>query len=73
MDKLDGPINTMIEKIEEILTIFEEKSKNFINIIMNYTNAEEKKEAMKIFNEIQDINTKIVSLINDYSAQLIQK
>ena len=72
MDKLDGPINTMIEKIEEILTIFEEKSKNFINIIMNYTNAEEKKEAMKIFNEIQDINTKIVSLINDYSAQLIQ-
>lgn len=43
MDKLDGPINTMIEKIEEILTIFEEKSKNFINIIMNYTNAEEKK------------------------------
>jgi hypothetical protein len=39
---------------------------------MNYTNAEEKKEAMKIFNEIQDINTKIVSLINDYSAQLIQ-
>ena len=72
MDKLDGPINTMIEKIEEILTTFEEKSKNFINIIMNYTDPEEKKAAMKIFNEIQEINSKIVSLINDYAAQLIQ-
>ena len=39
---------------------------------MNYTNPEEKKAAMKIFNEIQEINSKIVSLINDYAAQLIQ-
>jgi DNA polymerase III alpha subunit len=39
---------------------------------MNYTDPEEKKAAMKIFNEIQEINSKIVSLINDYSAQLIQ-
>ena len=72
MNKLDGPINQMIDEIENIFETFEEKSKNFINIIMTYSNSEEKKTAMKIFNEIQDINTKIVSLINNYSAQLVQ-
>ena len=39
---------------------------------MNYRNPDEKKQAMKIFNEIQEINTKIVKLINDYSSQLIE-
>ena len=72
MNKLDGPINTMIEEIENILNTFEDKSKNFIKIIMNYTNPEEKKSAMKIFSEIQNLNTQIVSLINDYSLQLVE-
>ena len=72
MNKLDGPINSMIEEIENILNTFEEKSKDFINIIMNYSNPEEKKSAMKIFSEIQNLNNKIVSLINDYSLQLIE-
>ena len=72
MNKLDGPINSMIDEIEDILNTFEEKSKDFINIIMNYSSSDEKKTAMKIFNEIQDINTQIVSLINNYSAQLIE-
>ena len=72
MNKLDGPINSMVEEIENILNAFEEKSRNFINIIMNYSNPDEKKQAMKIFNEIQEINTKIVKLINDYSSQLIE-
>ena len=72
MNKLDGPINSMVEEIENILNAFEEKSRNFINIIMNYSNSDEKKQAMKIFNEIQEINTKIVKLINDYSSQLIE-
>ena len=72
MNKLDGPINLMIEEIENILNTFEEKSKNFINIIMNYTAPEEKKGAMKIFSEIQNLNNKIVSLINDYSQKLIE-
>ena len=62
----------MIEEIENILNTFEDKSKNFINIIMNYTNPEEKKSAMKIFSEIQNLNTQIVSLINDYSLQLVE-
>ena len=72
MNQLDGPINSMIDEIENILNIFEEKSKNFINIIMNYTNPDEKKSAMKTFNEIQQLNTKIVNLINDYSEKLIE-
>lgn len=72
MNKLDGPINSMIDEIENILNTFEEKSKDFINIIMNYSNPEEKKSAMKIFSEIQNLNNKIVSLINDYSLQLIE-
>ena len=72
MNKLDGPINIMIEEIENILNTFEEKSKDFINIIMNYSNSEDKKTAMKIFNEIQEINTRIVTLINEYSLQLVQ-
>ena len=72
MNQLDGPINSMIDEIENILNIFEEKSKNFINIIMNYTNPNEKKLAMKTFNEIQQLNNKIVALINDYSAKLIE-
>ena len=72
LNKLDGPINLMIEDIDNIFNIFEDKSKQFINILMNYINTEEKKEAMKIFNEIQSLNTKIVTLVNDYSLQLIQ-
>ena len=72
LNKLDGPINSMIEEIDNILNSFEGKSKKFINIIMNYKNSEEKKEAMAIFNEIQSLSNKIVTLINDYSFQLIQ-
>ena len=72
MNNLDGPINSMIDEIENILNIFEEKNKEFINIIMTYTNPEEKKAAMKIFNEIQKLNSKIVILINDYSVKLIE-
>ena len=61
-----------LEEIDNILNSFEGKSKKFINIIMNYKNSEEKKEAMAIFNEIQSLSNKIVTLINDYSFQLIQ-
>ena len=60
MNKLDGPINDMIEEIENIFNSFEEKGKKFINIIMNYTNSSEKQNAINLINEIKELNNNIV-------------
>ena len=60
MNKLDGPINDMIEEIENIFNSFEEKGKKFINIIMNYINSSEKQNAINLINEIKELNNNIV-------------
>ena len=65
MNKLEGPINKMIEEIENIFNSFEEKGKIFINNIMNYTNSEEKNPLMNILNEIKELNNKLLSLIDE--------
>jgi len=65
MNKLEGPINKMIEEFENIFNSFEEKGKIFINNIMNYTNSEEKNALMNILNEIKELNNKLVSLIDE--------
>ena len=65
MNKLEGPINKMIEEIENIFNSFEEKGKIFVNNIMNYTNSEEKNALMNILNEIKELNNKLLSLINE--------
>jgi hypothetical protein len=72
LDQLDGPINSMIDDIENILNSFEEKCKQCINIIMTYTNNQEKQTAIQIFNELKELNKNIISLINDYSLKMIQ-
>jgi len=65
MNKLYEPINTMTGEIENIFNSFEEKGKKFINNIMNYTNPEEKKVGMNILNEINELNNRLVSLIDE--------
>ena len=65
MNKLEGPINKMIEEIENIFNSFEEKGKIFVNNIMNYTNSEEKNALMNILNEIKELNNKLLSLIDE--------
>ena len=65
MNKLYEPINTMIGEIENIFNSFEEKGKKFINNIMNYTNPEEKKVGMNILNEINELNNRLISLIDE--------
>ena len=72
MNKLDGPINDMIEEIENIFNSFEEKGKKFINIIMNYTNSSEKQNAINLINEIKELNNNIVSVINNIYLKLIE-
>ena len=68
---LDGPINSMIEEIENIFTDFEEKSKTFINII--YDSPKEKTQAFKIFKEILELNTKILELIEKQKKELFSQ
>ena len=65
MNKLEGPINKMIEEFENIFNSFEEKGKIFINNIMNYTHSEEKNALMNILNEIKELNNKLLSLIDE--------
>ena len=65
MNKLEGPINKMIEEFENIFNSFEEKGKIFINNIMNYTNSEEKNALMNILNEIKELNNKLLSLMDE--------
>ena len=72
MNKLDGPINDMIEEIENIFNSFEEKGKKFINIIMNYTNSSEKQNSINLINEIKELNHNIVSVINNIYLKLIE-
>ena len=72
MNKLDGPINDMIEEIENIFNSFEEKGKKFINIIMNYINSSEKQNAINLINEIKELNNNIVSVINNIYLKLIE-
>ena len=68
LNNLDKPINSMIEDIENIFNDFEEKSKNFINIIFYSPN--EKEKAFRIFNEIRELNTKIMELIEMHKKKL---
>ena len=68
LNNLDKPINSMIEDIENIFNEFEEKSKNFIDIIYNSQNQREK--AIKIFKEIQELNSKIIYLIDKQKKDL---
>ena len=65
MNKLEGPINKMIEEFENIFNSFEEKGKIFINNIMNYTNSDEKNALINILNEIKEFNNKLLSLIDE--------
>ena len=70
MNILDTPINSMIDSLEKIFELFEEKSKDFINIIYNYKNSEEKKKAFDIFKEIQKINSDIVNSVGLFGEKL---
>ena len=70
MNSLDGPINSMIDSIETIFKVFEEKSKEFIKIIYNYENAEEKQKAFEIFEEIKKLNFEMVNLVDSHGEKL---
>lgn len=72
MNKLEGPINKMIEEFENIFNSFEEKGKIFVNNIMNYTNSEEKNALMNILNEIKELNNKLLSLIDENYLNFIK-
>ena len=73
LSNLDEPTNSMIEKIEKIFDEFEEKSKNFIYIIYNYKSPEEKREAIKIFRDIQKLNPQILKLVEENLDKLKQQ
>ena len=70
LNSLDKPINSMIEKMEKIFDTFEEKSNNFINIIYNYKNAEEKKQASAIFREILKLNSDMSHILEENEKEL---
>ena len=70
MNTLDGPINTMIDRIGNIFNSFEDKSREFINIIYKYQTSEEKQKAFNIFKDIQKLNKDILELIGTYGKQL---
>ena len=70
MNTLDGPINSMIDKIGNIFNTFEDKSKEFIDIIYKYKTSEEKQKAFNIFNEINNLNHDILKLIDIYGKEL---
>ena len=68
LNNLDKPINSMIEKIENVFNDFETKSKSFINIIYNSPNKKE--EALTIFTDILALNKQILILIESQKNQL---
>ena len=70
LNSLDKPINSMIEKMEKVFDAFEEKSQNFINVIYNYKNAEERKQATLIFREIQNLNDEMSKILEDNEKEL---
>ena len=70
MNTLDAPINIMIDSIGNIFNSFEDKSKEFIDIIYKYQTSEEKQEAFNIFKEIKKLNNDILKLIDTYGKQL---
>ena len=70
LNSLDEPINTTIEKMENVFDIFEEKSKIFINIVYNYRSPEEKKQGLTLFREIQKLNSEIILLFADNIEKL---
>ena len=70
MNTLNGPINTMIDRIGNIFNSFEDKSREFINIIYKYQTSEEKQKAFNIFKDIQKLNKDILELIGTYGKQL---
>ena len=71
MNNLDKPINLMIEEIEKIFDKFEEKSKIFIDIIVN--SPDQRDKAFENFNEIKALNNLIMDSIKQYESQLSLK
>ena len=71
MNNLDKPINEMIQKIDKIFDTFEEKSKLFIDILINKPN--ERAKAFDTFNEIKTLNDLIIDIINGYGTNLSSK
>ena len=72
LNSLDEPINTMLENLQKVFDLFEEKGMAFINIIYNYKTPEEKKQALTLFREIQDLHFQVVLLISE-NAQKLKK
>ena len=70
LNSLDEPINSILENIQNIFDIFEEKGIAFVKIIYNYKTNEEKKKALIIFKEIQKLNSQIVLLIEGNAEKL---
>lgn len=70
MNNLDNPINEMILKIEKVFNDFEEKSKIFINILINSSDEKEKEKAFAIFKEINQLNKTIINSIGQYEESL---
>ena len=73
LNNIDGPINSMIEKIDKIFEDFEEKSKSFIEIIYDYETFEQKKEALNIFRQIKNFNSEIIKLLEQYGKDVSSK
>lgn len=70
LNSLDEPINTVIEKMQNVFNNFEEKGKEFINIIYNYKSPEEKKKASTIFREIQKLSEEMKKIFDENSEKL---
>ena len=70
LNSLDEPINSILENLQNIFDIFEEKGIAFVNIIYNYKTNEEKKKALIIFKEIQKLNSQIVLLMEGNAEKL---
>ena len=71
LKNIDKPINLMIEDIEKIFDKFVEKSKIFIDILVNKPNEREK--AFEAFKEIKTLNTLIINTINEFETNLSSK
>ena len=73
LENLDSPVNSMIKEILEKFNDFEEKCRLFIDKIYNYKSEDEKKEGLKIFREIEKLNSKIIDLIFQHEKELKEK
>lgn len=70
LNSLDQPINLVIEKMQNVFDKFEERGKEFINIIYNYKSPEEKKKALAIFREIQKLSKEMETIFTDNAENL---